>query len=123
MAEYTPNETRVLLLLRRQGFMRANTTAANLTALQSLRDKGAAVWSEKDRKWLLVKQDAVSEVLAKLVALTDDELDMFFGALDHGMHDEWDCTLATALDQFGPAEWRIAIKSAFSLAKYQEKRQ
>jgi hypothetical protein len=62
----------------------------------------------------------VVTALEAMQALSDEELDLFFGAFDSGMHDEWDCTLLTGLEQFGPAEWRIALKAAASAVRWTE---
>lgn len=38
--------------------------------------------------------------------------------LNHGMHEEWDCTLAQGLEMFGNEELRIAAKAGLGLAIY-----
>lgn len=64
---------------------------------------------------------AVSAILEDIQALSDDETDFLLSALDHGMWDEWDISLVGGLSTgFGPAEFRIAAKSAAIFAKYIE---
>lgn len=65
----------------------------------------------------------VSEILKAITELDDNQLDLLGVALGHGMFDEWDCSLELAIDQFGPAEWRVAAKTAAGFAAYQEKHQ
>lgn len=60
---------------------------------------------------------AVSAILEDLVALTDDDLGLFFWSISEGMWDEWDCSLAQGIEIFGEVEMRVAIKSAVYAAK------
>src|SRR6478672_8071094 len=55
---------------------------------------------------------AVSAILEDLLALTDDDLGLFFWSISEGMWDEWDCSLIAGLEMFGEVEMRVAIKSA-----------
>lgn len=40
--------------------------------------------------------------------------------LNHGMRDEWDCSLTQGLEMFGNDEFRIAAKAGLGLAIYHE---
>lgn len=62
----------------------------------------------------------VTDVLEAMKALDDDQLGFLFDVLDAGMHDEWDCTLPNGLGMFGPAEIRIAVKTAAIFANTAE---
>jgi hypothetical protein len=64
---------------------------------------------------------AVSAILEDLLALTDDDLGLFFWSISEGMWDEWDTSLVGGLEIFGEAEMRVAIRSAVFAAKAVEK--
>lgn len=53
-----------------------------------------------------------AEILTKLAELDEEDFELLLEALDHGMHDEWDCTLPHGLEMFGVEEIRLAVKSA-----------
>jgi hypothetical protein len=63
---------------------------------------------------------APSRLLEDLIALTDDNIDIFFAALNDGMQEEWDCPLSVGVKEFGPAELRIAAKSGIEFARTYE---
>jgi hypothetical protein len=113
-----PEEERVLRLLRVTKTLPANTSAANLTALQALRDRGIAEWHEADRKWRM-RANPVVKVLEAIAALKADEIDFLFSMLDSGMWDEWDTSLIGGIEcGMGGDEIRIAASAGASTAKY-----
>jgi hypothetical protein len=118
MPNLNPEEQRVMRLLKTTNTLPANTSAANLTALQSLRDKGVVEWSEDNRKWR-IKVNPVVAILEDIQALSDDEINFLFHMLDSGMWDEWDCSLVGGIEVgMGPVEIRLAAKSGAIAAKY-----
>jgi hypothetical protein len=70
----------------------------------------------KSRPWM------VSELLAGIAELDEEDTEMLLHSLDHGMHCEWDCGLDKWWETgFGPTEFKIAAKSAVHTAKEYEK--
>lgn len=63
----------------------------------------------------------VSKILEAIAELEDQEINLLINSLNHGMWDEWDCSLNDGLKiGFGGKELAIAANSGMYFARHAE---